>query len=184
MFTCEICKISKNTYFEEHLRATTLIFLKGLTKTDETLKTDLAQCKQAIEAIRKEQFGIGVVFTSEEQRRLFETHREREGRSLHRLSKELYSRDSHFVLELIQNADDNSYNVDNFSLIETATVAFILEQDRITILNNELGFSEANIRAVCDVGKSTKGVHRKGYIGILNQFMFQIFGIKNKIMFY
>ena len=34
---------------------------------------------------------------------------ERQGRSLQRLSKELYSKDSHFVLELIQNADDNSY---------------------------------------------------------------------------
>ena len=145
--------------------------MKGSTRTDKTRKVDLAQCKQFIEAIRKEQFGIGVVFTNEEQRRLFETQREREGRSLHHLSDELYSRDSHFVLELIQNADDNSYNVDNFSLNETATVAFILEQDRITILNNEFGFSEANIRAVCDVGKSTKGAHRKGYIGILNLFM-------------
>ena len=145
--------------------------MKGPTRTDETRKTDLAQCKQFIEAIRKEQFGIGVVFTNEEQRRLFETQREREGRLLHHLSDELYSRDSHFVLELIQNADDNSYNVDNFSLNETATVVFILEQDRITILNNELGFSEANIRAVCDVGKSTKGAHRKRYIGILNLFM-------------
>ena len=35
--------------------------------------------------------------------------REREGRSLHRLSTELYSKDTHFVLELVQNADDNTY---------------------------------------------------------------------------
>ena len=34
---------------------------------------------------------------------------ERQGRSLQRLSKDLYSKDTHFVLELIQNADDNSY---------------------------------------------------------------------------
>ena len=40
---------------------------------------------------------------------MLKTYREREGRSLDRLSKELYTRDSHFVLELIQNADDNEY---------------------------------------------------------------------------
>lgn len=31
------------------------------------------------------------------------------GRALQRLSAELYSRDTHFVLELVQNADDNKY---------------------------------------------------------------------------
>ena len=31
------------------------------------------------------------------------------GRALQRLSAELYSRDTHFVLELVQNADDNAY---------------------------------------------------------------------------
>ena len=32
-------------------------------------------------------------------------------------------------------------------------------------MNNELGFEEKNIRAICDVGKSTKGKHKYGYIG-------------------
>ncbi len=31
------------------------------------------------------------------------------GRALQRLSAELYSRDTHFVLELVQNSDDNAY---------------------------------------------------------------------------
>ena len=136
--------------------------MESITNTNR----QLAKCKQVIETIRKDQFGVGVVFTTEEQKKLFETHRKREGRSLYRLSKELYSRDSHFVLELIQNADDNIYNIDNFSLGETASIAFILQQKRIIILNNEVGFSEANVRALCDVGKSTKGIHHKGYIGI------------------
>ena len=35
---------------------------------------------------------------------------ERLGRSIDRLSKDLYSKDTHFVLELVQNADDNSYH--------------------------------------------------------------------------
>ena len=35
----------------------------------------------------------------------------------------------------------------------------------VTIQNNEVGFEEKNIRALCDVGKSTKARHNVGYIG-------------------
>jgi len=34
------------------------------------------------------------------------------------------------------------------------------------VYNNELGFEELNIRAVCDVGSTTKGKHKFGYIGL------------------
>jgi len=34
------------------------------------------------------------------------------------------------------------------------------------VYNNELGFEEQNIRAVCDVGSTTKGKHKFGYIGL------------------
>ncbi|GFH15830.1 DUF3883 domain-containing protein [Haematococcus lacustris] len=83
----------------------------------------------------------------------------RMGRALSRLSQELYSRDSHFVLELVQNADDNSYPPGVIPTLE-----FVLHEDRITVLNNEVGFSEANLRALCDVGRSTKA-NVSGYIG-------------------
>lgn len=33
------------------------------------------------------------------------------------------------------------------------------------MLNNEVGFSANNIRALCDVGNSTKMGHNAGYIG-------------------
>ena len=128
-------------------------------------------CQTFIGDIRREQFGIGVEF-GEKELKLINVHREREGRSLHRLSRELYTKDSHFVLELIQNADDNEYPTSFMSpdAIEKPTVAFIVESDRITILNNECGFMENNITALCDVGKSTKGIHRKGYIGMNGKF--------------
>jgi hypothetical protein len=35
----------------------------------------------------------------------------------------------------------------------------------VTVLNNERGFSAANVRALCDVGRSTKGSGGLGYIG-------------------
>lgn len=60
-----------------------------------------------------------------------------------------------------QNADDNSY-----SLNVQPALAFVIEKDCIVILNNENGFEEQNIRAICDVGRSTKGKHKYGYIGM------------------
>ena len=121
------------------------------------------ECRAIIEQIRREDFGIGLELGKEEAK-LVQRHREREGRGLHRLSSDLYTRDTHFVLELVQNADDNSYpevcRGPGFP-----SLVFVLERDRIVILNNEVGFVEKNIRALCDVGRSTKGVHRYGYIG-------------------
>lgn len=61
-----------------------------------------------------------------------------------------------------QNADDNSYPLDRK---EEPALAFVVQKDYITILNNECGFEEKNVRAICDVGKSTKGKHTCGYIG-------------------
>ncbi|KAM7382188.1 hypothetical protein PAMA_012854 [Pampus argenteus] len=114
-----------------------------------------------IEEIRKNEFGIGVELNAEGQK-LMEVHQERLGRSLDRLSTELYSKDTHFVLELIQNADDNSYPLEAGVV---PALAFVVERDCITVLNNESGFQEKNIRAICDVGRSTKGKHKYGYIG-------------------
>ncbi|KAK6161744.1 hypothetical protein DH2020_005125 [Rehmannia glutinosa] len=95
---------------------------------------------------------------------MLEKQHARLGRALHCLSQELYSQDSHFLLELVQNADDNVYpqNVE-------PTLTFILQEKCIIVLNNEQGFSANNIRALCDVGNSTKRVtdapevHSKGF---------------------
>ncbi|RVE59880.1 hypothetical protein OJAV_G00193380 [Oryzias javanicus] len=123
-------------------------------------ETPLCFQKAILEDIRKSEFGIGVELSAEGQR-LMEVQQERLGRGLDRLSTELYSKDTHFVLELIQNADDNSYSSDT----TVPSLAFVVEQDCITVLNNESGFQEQNIRAICDVGRSTKGKHKHGYIG-------------------
>lgn len=64
------------------------------------------------------------------------------------------------LLLQVQNADDNTYptNVE-------PTLAFILQESGIVVLNNERGFSAENIRALCDVGNSTKKGSSAGYIG-------------------
>ncbi|XP_069785977.1 uncharacterized protein [Narcine bancroftii] len=118
--------------------------------------------KLIIEDIRKNEFGIGIEL-NDEGKKLMQVHQNRLGRSLERLSTELYSKDTHFVLELIQNADDNSYPP--FDDDTSPSLLFVVETDCIILLNNECGFKEKNIRAICDVGCSTKGKHKFGYIG-------------------
>lgn len=65
-------------------------------------------------------------------------------------------------VSICQNADDNTYPSEAGVI---PALAFVVEKDCITILNNETGFQEKNIRAICDVGRSTKGKHKYGYIG-------------------
>ncbi|XP_056175766.1 protein NO VEIN-like isoform X2 [Syzygium oleosum] len=111
-----------------------------------------------VESIRREEFGLDPSLSSTESNLLKKQHA-RLGRALQCLSQELYSQDSHFLLELVQNADDNTY-LEN---VEPALV-FILQDSGIIILNNERGFSAQDIRALCDVGNSTKK-GSAGYIG-------------------
>lgn len=149
-------------------------FARAAEMTPEQLQERESACRAIIETIRHEEFGIGVELDGEQQK-VAAKQREREGRGIKRLSLELYSKDTHFVLELIQNADDNSYP----GMVETGKPAaweglagatppslkFVVGEDSILVLNNEVGFAESNIRAICDVGKSTKGANRSGYIG-------------------
>ncbi|KAF5840300.1 hypothetical protein DUNSADRAFT_17269, partial [Dunaliella salina] len=44
------------------------------------------------------------------------------------------------------------------------SLEFVIEPGTIMVLNNEVGFSESNLRALCDVGRSTKSA-ALGYIG-------------------
>uniref|UniRef100_A0A0E0GV55 Uncharacterized protein n=1 Tax=Oryza nivara TaxID=4536 RepID=A0A0E0GV55_ORYNI len=112
-----------------------------------------------IETIRREEFGLDQSLSCTENSLLKKQHA-RLGRALHCLSQELYSQDSHLLLELVQNADDNTYVED----VEP-TLAFILQDNGIVVLNNESGFSAENIRALCDIGNSTKKGSNQGYIG-------------------
>ncbi|XP_065862787.1 protein NO VEIN [Euphorbia lathyris] len=125
----------------------------------ESSESNKKDATQVIESIRRYEFGLDPNLSCSESTMLEKQHA-RLGRALHCLSQELYSEDSHFLLELVQNADDNIYpgNVE-------PTLTFILQESSIVVLNNEQGFSEQNIRALCDVGNSTKKGSGTGYIG-------------------
>jgi hypothetical protein len=89
------------------------------------------------------------------------------GRALHAISRDLYASSARFLGELIQNADDNTYAS---GLVPTLAVHVV--PGSITCVNNEVGFSEQDVLAICNVGQSTKAqrvgaIGRKG-IGVQN----------------
>uniref|UniRef100_A0A2N9J067 Sacsin/Nov domain-containing protein n=1 Tax=Fagus sylvatica TaxID=28930 RepID=A0A2N9J067_FAGSY len=117
--------------------------------------------REHIEEIRKKKFSIGG-----EQNPLTEDLHQ----AVKNLSAELYAKDVHFFMELIQNAEDNDYLEGVAPSLE-----FVITSEDITatgapatllIFNNEKGFSSKNIESICSVGRSTKKGNRKqGYIG-------------------
>ncbi|XP_004510206.1 uncharacterized protein [Cicer arietinum] len=117
--------------------------------------------KEHIEGIRRKKFSIGG-----EQNPLTEDLHH----AVKNLSAELYAKDVHFLMELVQNAEDNHYNEGDSPSLE-----FVITSDDITgtgasatllIFNNEKGFSPKNIESICSVGRSTKkGNRSSGYIG-------------------
>ncbi|XP_078441765.1 histidine kinase-, DNA gyrase B-, and HSP90-like ATPase family protein [Wolffia australiana] len=125
-------------------------------ESEEKMNMDAAV---VVESIRRDEFGLDPSSSCSDSSLLKKQHA-RLGRALYCLSHELYSQDSHLLLELVQNADDNTYPE-----VNEPTLVFILEADAIVILNNERGFSAENIKALCDIGNSTKRGSSAGYIG-------------------
>ena len=91
----------------------------------------------------------------------------------------LYSKDTRFLYELIQNAEDNSYSTATADG-EEPFLAFKLYPDKIIIDSNEDGFSKSNIKAICTINKSTKK-HSAGYIGEKGIGFKSVFKIARKV---
>ena len=84
----------------------------------------------------------------------------RSTRAVAKLSEDLYSSQTHFVLELLQNADDNTY-----AKGVEPRVHFTLDSSSVLLVQcNEQGFEEKHVRALCDIGASTKSA-KTGFIG-------------------
>ncbi|KAF5008934.1 hypothetical protein FDECE_4797 [Fusarium decemcellulare] len=86
--------------------------------------------------------------------------------ALQTLSKDLYQQPSHFLLELIQNADDNT-----FSSAVTPSLSLTLSGSSPRYLRtdcNEVGFTLEQVNAIATTGDSTKKAisrRQRGYIG-------------------
>jgi hypothetical protein len=110
--------------------------------------------REVIDDIRRTEFGLGEPDTIPAIRNL----RAKLHRALQQLAEEMYADGIHFILELVQNAEDNEYG-------EAAPeLRFVLSRTHLHVLNNETGFGEPSVRAICDVSRSTK-TKAKGHIG-------------------
>ena len=116
--------------------------------------------RQVIERIRTHSFLLDLDTESEMVKEGALNLQEQLNNALHLLSHDLYSKKSHFVLELVQNADDNQYGPG-----VTPHLTFQVAPKRLVVVNNEVGFNEANIKAICSVGASSKPKDKTGYIG-------------------
>ena len=85
------------------------------------------------------------------------------------LAEELNSKETHFILELLQNAEDNEYAGREpelaLTIIEGNPTSTPSADGCLVVLNNEVGFQLENVRSLCSVGKSTKKQRNQGYIG-------------------
>jgi hypothetical protein len=118
----------------------------------------MSQPREIIEDIRRSEYGIGLPPGSPE-RIGFDKLRPKLDKAIQHLSEDLYTEDIHFVLELVQNAEDNAYRqrVKPF-------LRFVRRNGVLLVQNNETGFEEKNVRALCSIGESSK-TKAFGYIG-------------------
>jgi hypothetical protein len=114
----------------------------------------MLSAREVIDDIRRTEFGLG----EPDSIRAIRNLRAKLHRALQQLAEEIYADGIHFILELVQNAEDNEYG-------EAAPeLRFVLSRTHLHVLNNESGFGEPSVRAICDVSCSTK-TKAKGHIG-------------------
>ncbi len=84
------------------------------------------------------------------------------------LSDQLYQTSTHFLLELIQNADDNGFAV---GLVPTLSLSLYSRDRRLYFRTdcNEVGFTFEQIDALTQVGQSTKSAKTDGHRGYIGE---------------
>ena len=93
-------------------------------------------------------------------------------RALERIIQ-LYTDKSHFVYELLQNAED----------AEAKSIRFIQHADRLEVLHDGKPFTSANLQGLCDIGKSDK-VDNLNQIGEFGVGFKSVFGICDTVLLY
>ncbi|KAL4949538.1 hypothetical protein BDW69DRAFT_188227 [Aspergillus filifer] len=88
-----------------------------------------------------------------------------------------WTADMRFIYELVQNADDASYNCVS-SKEEDPEVKFYVYPDRIVVESNEDGFDKSDVQAICTAGGSTK----TGQIGEKGIGFKSVFRVAHKVI--
>lgn len=93
-------------------------------------------------------------------------------RALERIIQ-LYTDKSHFVYELLQNAEDS----------EATQIKFVQYEDRLEVLHDGKPFTETNLAGLCDIGKSDK-VDDLNQIGEFGVGFKSVYGICDTVRLY
>jgi len=101
---------------------------------------------------------------------------------IYRLADQLYTTPTHFLLELIQNADDNSYG-EGLSPTISFTLTKSGSKRLMRIDCNETGFTKQNVKAICSIGQSTKSHtdRTRGFIGEKGIGFKSVFKVADKV---
>lgn len=137
--------------------------------------------RQVIENIRRKRFGIGRDTTGLSEEIIAELEdKDKVLEDASRLAKEIHTRNPHFIFELIQNAEDNHYKVG-----VKPSIKFILDGSQLIIQNNEDGFKEDDVWALCGIGGSTKKDNKSlGFIGEKGIGFKSVFMVADKVQIY
>ena len=76
------------------------------------------------------------------------------------LSDDAYPDNAHFIYEIIQNAEDATYNINKKAILE-----FFLLKEGILVLSNQDGFSEDDVRSICVMASGDKIAKKDQFIG-------------------
>ncbi|MDQ0878971.1 hypothetical protein QFZ77_007630 [Paenibacillus sp. V4I3] len=121
-----------------------------------------AQRKQLLEDIKQGEPGSETLKKLAYLRESFDSAIQDYMNSLTILSDTTYQDRKHFLLELIQNADDSQFAT------EPAQLTFIINNESIELRYNEIGFTVDDVIAITGTGASTKAnkkIGSKSFIG-------------------
>jgi hypothetical protein len=140
-------------------------------QNDPVEPDSVEEAKEHIDQIR-EDYGLGDVsrgFAQDSLREALKMYRQISSSfrnvgalTYNSLANELYSESTHFIHELIQNANDNE-----FSHGVVPELKFEYKSGFLRVDCNEIGFKRKHVNAICRIGKSTKSGENKkdGAIG-------------------
>lgn len=87
------------------------------------------------------------------------------------ISESIFSRSAHFILELLQNAEDACLRIRRSS----GRITFRISPDRIRVAHNGAPFNQADVSAICGVRSSKKPEEETlGYLGIGFKSVFKV----------
>ncbi|KAH6672240.1 hypothetical protein B0J14DRAFT_69385 [Halenospora varia] len=108
--------------------------------------------------------------------RTIEKIQEELGDAVETIARDIGSKKARFILEMIQNAEDNKFTRTN----SAPEITFEVFPDKIIVQCNENGFEAQHVESICRTGRSSKRSSR-GYIGEKGIGFKSVFQVASKV---